>query len=83
LLNYLKKLFLIPGYYQKEGSYNPKAARDFKDNLTEFMREANKCMQIAFVKQYEPDNGCLKFSSFNTVHKKILENLYNRPEVNN
>jgi len=73
---------MIPGYYRKEDSYNPEAARSYIYNLTEFIKEVNKCVKVSVMNKYEADeSSCIKFSPFNTVHKKILENLLNRPEV--
>eukprot|EP00826_Nyctotherus_ovalis_P019180 TRINITY_DN15867_c0_g1_i2.p1 TRINITY_DN15867_c0_g1~~TRINITY_DN15867_c0_g1_i2.p1 ORF type:complete len:154 (-),score=24.81 TRINITY_DN15867_c0_g1_i2:141-602(-) len=82
LLNYLKKLFMIPGYYRNEDSYNPEAARSYTYTLPEFTKEVAKCVQTSVTHKFEADgDSCIKFSPFNTVHKKILDNLLTRPEV--
>jgi len=78
----LKKLFLIPAYYKCDNSFNPTAARNYLYDPNEFIKQASKCVQLSLAQKYEADEGsCIKFSSFNTVHKKLLENLLNRPEV--
>ncbi len=82
MLNYLKKLFLIPAYYKCETSFNKEAAHTYIHNLSEFVSAANKCVQLSQSHKYENEEGsCIKFSAFTTVHKKILDNLLTRPEV--
>ena len=73
---------MLSACYKRQDSYNPEASQMYLYNLSGFIKEVRRCVEISLANKYESaSNSCLKFSPFTTVHGKILENLFTRPEV--
>lgn len=81
VLNFVKKIFMVQEYYKVEMSLNPEAAKKFTYSFPEFAAEVSKCVKESEADRFSnPEKSSLKFSKFDTVHKKILDNLINRKE---
>jgi len=83
ILKFVKNIFLLNTYLKIETSNNKDAGKLFNSNYEEFKVQANSCVKTSIEDKYKyegMEDFTIKFSEFDSVHEKILNNLKERPE---
>ena len=81
ILKYMKNIFLLNSHLKIETSANPTAGKLFNNEYQEFVEKAEECVKKSVDDRFaQSDDFTIKFSEYDTVHEKILNNLKERPE---
>ena len=81
VLKFVKNMFLMNSYMKIETSFNPKAGKLFNTDYEKFKTKAADSAGASYERKMQnSDNFVIKFSEFDTVHEKILNNLKERNE---
>jgi len=81
ILKFLKNSFLLNSYLKIDNSHNSAAGKLFTSDYESFKKKAREVVDISKGSVYESsEDFTIKFSEFDSVHEKILNNLKERQE---
>lgn len=77
ILKFVKNIFLLNTYMKIETSSNKEAGQTFNNYYEKFKENVRQCVKQSVENRYicEMDDFTIKFTEFDAVHEKILNNL--------